>query len=54
MMLKLKMDQMRDDNRQLTRQVAGLLGDTVFALIVGVLCLFVLGGVVSAIWSLIA
>ncbi len=54
MMLKLKTDQMRDDNKQLVKQVAGLLGDTIFALIVGMLCLFVLGGVVSAIWSLIA
>ena len=54
MMLKLKTDQMRGDNRQLAKQVAGLLGDTIFALIVGMLCLFVLGGVVSAIWSLIA
>lgn len=48
------MDQMRGDNRQLTKQVLGLLGDTIFALIVGVLCLFVLGGVVGAIWNLIA
>ncbi len=54
MMLKLKTDQMRGDNKQLYKQVAGLLGDTIFALIVGMLCLFVLGGVVSAIWSLIA
>ena len=34
--------------------VLGLIGDIIFALIVGVLCLFVLGGVVGAIWSLIA
>ena len=54
MMLKLKMDQMRGDNRQLTKQVVGLLGDTIFALIIGMLCLVVLGGVVSALWSLIA
>jgi len=53
-MLKLKMDQMRGDNRQLSKQVLGLLGDTIFALIIGVLCLFVLGGVVGAIWNLIA
>ena len=45
---------MSDDNRQLTRQVLGLLGDTIVALIVGVLCLVVLGGVVSAIWGLVA
>ncbi len=45
---------MRDDNKQLTRQVLGLLGNTIFALIVGVLCLVVLGGVVSAIWGLVA
>ena len=54
MMLKLKMDQMRGDNRQLTKQVVGLLGDTIFALIIGVLSLFVLAGVVGAIWNLIA
>jgi len=53
-MLKLKTDQMGGDNRQLGKQVLGLLGDTIFALIVGVLCLFVLGGVVGAIWNLIA
>lgn len=45
---------MRGDNKQLTRQVLGLLGDTIVALIVGVLCLFILGGVVGAIWNLIA
>ena len=45
---------MSGDNRQLTRQVLGLLGDTIVALIVGVLCLFILGGVVGAIWNLIA
>ena len=47
------MDQMRGDNRQLTKQVVGLLGDTIFALIVGMLSLVVLGGVVSAIWGLL-
>ena len=45
---------MRGDNKQLTKQVLGMLGDTIFALIVGALCLFVLGGVVSLIWHLIA
>ena len=45
---------MSDDNKQLTRQVLGLLGDTIFALIVGVLSLVVFGGVVSAIWGLVA
>ena len=45
---------MSDDNKQLTRQVLGLLGDTIVALIVGVLCLFILGGVVGTIWNLIA
>jgi len=44
---------MSDDNKQLTRQVLGLLGDTIFALIVGMLSLVVLGGVVSAIWGLL-
>ena len=45
---------MSDDNKQLTRQVLGLLGDTIVALIVGMLSLVVLGGVVSAIWGLLA
>ena len=45
---------MSDDNKQLTRQVLGLLGNTIFALIVGMLSLVVLGGVVSAIWGLLA
>ena len=45
---------MRGDNRQLAKHVLGVLGNTIFALIVGVLCLFVLGGVVSLIWHLIA
>tara|TARA_B110000967_G_scaffold173696_1_gene185488 strand:+ start:296 stop:433 length:138 start_codon:yes stop_codon:yes gene_type:complete len=45
---------MSDDNRQLTRQVLGLLGNTIFALIVGLLSVVALGGVVSAIWGLVA
>jgi uncharacterized protein VirK/YbjX len=53
-MLKLKMGQMRGDNRQLTKQVVGLLGDTLMVLILGMLCLVVLAGVVGAIWNLIA
>jgi hypothetical protein len=48
------MGQMRGDNRQLGRQVLGVLGDTIVALIVGVLCLFILGGIIGAIWNLIA
>jgi len=44
---------MSDDNKQLARQVLGLLGNTIFALIVGMLSLVVLGGVVSAIWGLL-
>jgi len=54
MMLKLKTDQMRGDNRQLAKHVLGVLGDTILSLIIGMLCLVVLGGVVSALWSLIA
>ena len=45
---------MSDDNRQLAKQVLGVLGGTIFALIIGMLCLVVLGGVVSAIWGLVA
>ena len=44
---------MSDDNRQLAKQVLGLLGNTIFALIVGMLSLVALGGVVSAIWGLL-
>ena len=66
-MLKLKMDQMRGDSRQKrdtrdefgrvlkpTRMVLEVLGDVLIALIVGGLCLFVLGGIIDAIWNLIA
>ena len=45
---------MGDENRQLARQVVGLLGDTIFTLIIGMLSLVVLVGVVGAIWNLIA
>ena len=66
MVLKLKMDQMRGDSRQKrdthdefgqvlkpTRMVLEVLGDALIALIVGGLCLFVLGGIIGAIWNLI-
>ena len=53
MMLKLKTDQMGGDKIG-NKLVLGLIGDIIFALIVGVLCLFVLGGVVGAIWNLFA
>lgn len=53
MVLKLKMDQMRGDNRQLGKYMFKLLGDTVVALVVGGLSLFILGSVLSAIWSLL-
>ena len=42
-----------NDNRQLNKQVAGLFGDTLFALVVGVVGLFVLGTAVAVIWDLI-
>ena len=44
---------MSDDNKQLAKQVLGMLGDTIFTLIVGMLSLVALGGVVSAIWGLL-
>ena len=53
MMLKLKMDQMRGDNRQLTKQVVGLFGDTLMALVIGMLGLVALSGIVSSIWYII-
>ena len=42
-----------NDNKQLGRQVAGLFGDTLFALIVGVVGLFIFGTVVAIIWDLV-
>lgn len=42
-----------NDNRQLNKQVAGLFGDVVFGLLVGVVGLFVLGAGVAVIWDLI-
>ena len=45
---------MSEDNKQLTRQVLGLLGDTIVALIVGVLGIVLLGIIAGAIWSLVA
>jgi hypothetical protein len=53
-MLKLKMDQMRDDNKQLYKQIGSMFGDLVMALVVGMLGVVALFGIVSAIWSLIA
>ncbi|MDA9981245.1 hypothetical protein N9H39_00590 [Gammaproteobacteria bacterium] len=52
-MFVLKMDQMGDDNKQLGRQVAGLFGDTLFALVVSVVGLFIFGTVVALIWDLV-
>ena len=42
-----------NDNKQLSRQVVGLFGDTLFALTAGVVGLFVFGVVVSVIWDLV-
>lgn len=42
-----------NDNKQLTKQVAGLFGDTLFALVVGVVGLFIFGAVVSIIWDVV-
>jgi hypothetical protein len=44
---------MRGDNRQLGKQVAGLVGDTIMALIVGMLGVVALFGIVSSIWYII-
>jgi hypothetical protein len=43
-----------NDNKQLNKQVMGLLGDTIMALILGVVGLALLFGFVSMIWNLIA
>lgn len=45
---------MRDDNKQLYKQVAGMFGDLVMALVIGLLGVVALFGIVSAIWNLIA
>jgi len=42
-----------NDNKQLTKQVVGLFGDTLFALIIGVVGLFIFGAVVAIIWDLV-
>ena len=44
---------MGDDNKQLSKQVAGLFGDTLFALVIGMVCLVGFGLVVNAIWGLV-
>ena len=44
---------MRGDNRQLGKQVLGLFGDTIMALIIGMLGMVALFGIVSSIWYLI-
>ena len=44
---------MGDDNKQLGKQVAGLFGDVLFGLIVGVVGLFIFGAVVSIIWDVV-
>tara|TARA_Y100000385_G_C12620278_1_gene436727 strand:- start:98 stop:250 length:153 start_codon:yes stop_codon:yes gene_type:complete len=40
-------------NRQLGRQVLGLVGDTIMALIIGMLGVVALFGIVSSIWYII-
>jgi hypothetical protein len=42
-----------NDNKELGKQVAGLFGDTLFALVAGVVGLFIFGTVVSIIWDLV-
>lgn len=44
---------MGEDNKQLNKQVAGLFGDVLFGLIVGVVGLFVLGTAVAVIWDIV-
>ncbi|MDB4378323.1 hypothetical protein N9Z41_00995 [bacterium] len=46
----------KQSNRMLdgfSRQVAGLFFDTLFALVAGVVCLFIFGTVVAIIWDLV-
>lgn len=47
------MGRVGDDNRQLVKQVVGLFGDTLFALVVGVVCLFVFGTATAVIWEMV-
>jgi len=44
---------MRGDNRQLYKQIGSMFGDTVMALVVGMLGVVALFGIVSSIWYLI-
>ena len=44
---------MRGDNRQLTKQGVGVFGDTLMALVIGMLGLVALFGIVSSIWYII-
>ena len=44
---------MRGDNGQLGKQVLGLFGDTIMALIIGMLGLVALFGIVSSFWYII-
>lgn len=44
---------MRDDNRQLYKQVGSMFGDTVMALVVGMLGCVALFGIMSSIWYVI-
>ncbi len=45
---------MRDDNKQLYKQVASMFGDLIMALVCGLLGVVALFGIMSAIWNLIA
>ena len=47
------MDRMGDDSRQDNKPMAVIVGDTIFALIAGVVGLFVLGAVVAVIWDIV-
>ena len=47
------MDQMGDDNKKFSKQVAGLFGDTLLDFVFGMVFLVGFGLVVNAIWYLV-
>lgn len=41
------------DNKQLYNKIAGMFGDTVFALLAGLVVVFIFGAAVAVIWDIV-